>query len=111
MVRFVWKSEIGNRGSTCESVLKVGAGAPGGVRLPWARQSCRRVSVEKQTTMRVNARDKFIGVAIGVVAFCSMKRAENQTVSREVSHKRAPWAAAVKRRSGLKGRIGRAKRD
>jgi hypothetical protein len=27
---------IGVRGSTCESVNIVGAGAPGGVRLPWA---------------------------------------------------------------------------
>jgi len=30
--------EIGVRGSIWESVIIVGAGAPGGVRLPWARQ-------------------------------------------------------------------------
>src|ERR1017187_5446240 len=29
--------EIGVRGSTCESVSIVGPGAPGGVRLPWAK--------------------------------------------------------------------------
>ena len=31
--------EIGVRGSICESDFMVGAGAPGGVRLPWARKA------------------------------------------------------------------------
>jgi len=30
-------AEMGVRGSICVSVFIVGAGAPGGVRLPWAK--------------------------------------------------------------------------
>ena len=33
------KDEIGVRGSICASVFIVGAGAPGGVRLPWANKA------------------------------------------------------------------------
>jgi len=32
--------EIGVRGSICARVFIVGAGAPGGVRLPWALAGC-----------------------------------------------------------------------
>ena len=44
--------EIGVRGSICASDFIVGAGAPGGVRLPWPKADCRKSDVETLTSHR-----------------------------------------------------------
>src|ERR1039458_442751 len=48
------RDEIGVRGSICESDFIVGAGAPGGVRLPWAKTVERGVvkGAQNKNTIR-----------------------------------------------------------
>ena len=54
------RDEIGVRGSICASDFIVGAGAPGGVRLPWAKVENSGWRVEQSSSARHANRVIFI---------------------------------------------------
>src|SRR5579862_8166903 len=55
--------EMGVRGSICESVFIVAAGAPGGVRLPWAK------AVESSELKIANSASSRVGVVVFMIRF------------------------------------------
>ena len=56
----VCTASIGMRGSICARDLNVGAGGPGGVRLPWARVESWKVRVDRNASVNAAQRLFFI---------------------------------------------------